>query len=318
MRTPRPVAQAWDESGRDVTDLVDAAGRPVSRDVRARRVSGDRGGSFRRDRSRARDSGEIGGCGSWPTAGSIRPTAASTWRSARGSAVQPHGLSLEAQDRVRPMGRGVAGPGISGREEQDDSDRPAAGGGGRRRARAAAAAADQPRGLLGLAGASPTASSSRSSARRGCNPSAPSCAIGGFRRPTTRIAGGRRFRSTTGSPTSRSAGAISSATTRGSATCASCSTGVDDRYVIMNAGDELQLSFRAPAPPATGWTRDFVLVGDGWEKDGDYNTTFSKTVQPLPRHDRPDYESYPDGRARRRSGLSSPSARTGRRTTRGS
>jgi hypothetical protein len=71
--------------------------------------------------------------------------------------------------------------------------------------------------------------------------------------------------------------------------------GVDDRYVIMNAGDEMKLSFRAPAAPARGWTRDFVLVGDGWEKDGDYNTTFSKTVQPLPRHDRPDYESYPAG-----------------------
>ncbi len=38
-----------------------------------------------------------------------------------------------------------------------------------------------------------------------------------------------------------------------------------------------------------------MLVGDGWEKDGDYNTTFSKTVQPLPRHDRPDYESSADG-----------------------
>src|SRR6185436_9030732 len=71
--------------------------------------------------------------------------------------------------------------------------------------------------------------------------------------------------------------------------------GVDDRYVIMNAGDELKMSFRAPAPPASGWTRDFVLIGDGWEKDGDYNTTFSKTVLPLPRHDRPDYASYPAG-----------------------
>ena len=28
--------------------------------------------------------------------------------------------------------------------------------------------------------------------------------------------------------------------------------GVDDRYVIMNAGDELKMSFRAPAPPASG------------------------------------------------------------------
>ena len=35
--------------------------------------------------------------------------------------------------------------------------------------------------------------------------------------------------------------------------------------------------------------RDFVLMGDGWEKDGDFNTTFSKTVLPLPSHDRPDY-----------------------------
>ena len=64
---------------------------------------------------------------------------------------------------------------------------------------------------------------------------------------------------------------------------------VDDRYVIMNAGDEMQLSFPAPPPPAAGWRRDFVLVGDGWEKDGDYNTSFSQTVQPLPSHDRPDY-----------------------------
>jgi tetratricopeptide (TPR) repeat protein len=65
--------------------------------------------------------------------------------------------------------------------------------------------------------------------------------------------------------------------------------GVDDRYVIMNAGDELQLRFPAPAPPPAGWKRDFVLIGDGWEKDGDFNTSFSKTVEPLPSHDRPAY-----------------------------
>jgi tetratricopeptide (TPR) repeat protein len=64
---------------------------------------------------------------------------------------------------------------------------------------------------------------------------------------------------------------------------------VDDRYVIMNAGDEMSLSFAAPPPPAVGWTRDFVLIGDGWEKDGDFNTGYSKTVQPLPLHDRPNY-----------------------------
>jgi hypothetical protein len=59
---------------------------------------------------------------------------------------------------------------------------------------------------------------------------------------------------------------------------------IDDRYVIMNAGDELRLKFPAPPPPRAGWRRDFVLVGDGWVKDGDYNTGFSKTVHPLPSH----------------------------------
>ena len=27
-----------------------------------------------------------------------------------------------------------------------------------------------------------------------------------------------------------------------------------------------------------------MLIGDGWEKDGDYNTGFSQTVLPLPSH----------------------------------
>jgi hypothetical protein len=64
---------------------------------------------------------------------------------------------------------------------------------------------------------------------------------------------------------------------------------VDDRYVIMNAGDELRLRFAEQPPPPSGWRRDFVLIGDGWEKDGDYNTGYSETVLPLPSHDRPDY-----------------------------
>ena len=65
--------------------------------------------------------------------------------------------------------------------------------------------------------------------------------------------------------------------------------GVDDRYVIMNAGDELRLRFEEQPPPPAGWRRDFVLIGDGWEKDGDYNTGYSETVLPLPSHRRPDY-----------------------------
>jgi hypothetical protein len=68
---------------------------------------------------------------------------------------------------------------------------------------------------------------------------------------------------------------------------------VDDRYVIMNSGDEMAFRFVAPPPPPAGWVRDFVIVGDGWIKDGDYNSTFSKTVEPLPYHAERDYSTRP-------------------------
>jgi tetratricopeptide (TPR) repeat protein len=68
---------------------------------------------------------------------------------------------------------------------------------------------------------------------------------------------------------------------------------IDDRYVIVASGDELSLRFpEQPAPPA-GWLRDFILVGDGWIKDGDFNSTFSKTVLPLPYHAKDDYVERP-------------------------
>jgi flavin-dependent dehydrogenase len=69
--------------------------------------------------------------------------------------------------------------------------------------------------------------------------------------------------------------------------------GVDDRYVIMNAGDELQVRFPEAPPVADGHVRDFVVVSDGWEKDGDYNTTYSRTVLPLPTHDTGRYDRAP-------------------------
>ena len=64
---------------------------------------------------------------------------------------------------------------------------------------------------------------------------------------------------------------------------------VDDRYVIMNAGDELRVTFPEVPAAAPGLIRDFVMVGDGWEKDGDYNTVASRTVLPLPTHRSPRY-----------------------------
>ncbi len=69
--------------------------------------------------------------------------------------------------------------------------------------------------------------------------------------------------------------------------------GIDDRYVIMNAGDEMTLHFAEQAPPPAGWVRDYVIAGDGWIKDGDYNTTFSRSVQPLPYHAETLYKQAP-------------------------
>jgi len=61
-------------------------------------------------------------------------------------------------------------------------------------------------------------------------------------------------------------------------------SGVDDRYVIMNAGDAMYLQFDALEPPVDGITRDYIFFSDGWVKDGDWNTVASKTVGPLPFH----------------------------------
>ena len=68
---------------------------------------------------------------------------------------------------------------------------------------------------------------------------------------------------------------------------------IDGRMVIVNAGDELRLKFAAAPPPPEGWIRDYVMVGDGWIKDGDLNSTFSKTVLPLPYRGLKDYETAP-------------------------
>ena len=78
---------------------------------------------------------------------------------------------------------------------------------------------------------------------------------------------------------------------------------VDDMYVIMNAGDEMTVKFAADELPPleNGWVRDFILFSDGWDKDGDINTLFSQTIDPLPFHGMttypyPEGESYPNDR----------------------
>jgi hypothetical protein len=68
---------------------------------------------------------------------------------------------------------------------------------------------------------------------------------------------------------------------------------IDDRYVIVASGDEMSLRFPEQRPPPAGWVRDYVFIGDGWIKDGDYNSTFSKTVLPLPYHAKQEYTTPP-------------------------
>jgi hypothetical protein len=75
----------------------------------------------------------------------------------------------------------------------------------------------------------------------------------------------------------------------------------------MGSGDEVRLRFGAAPPPAAGWVRDFLMVGDGWIKDGDYNSAFSRTVLPLPYHGMRSYTAAPgrledDPEYRRHSG----------------
>jgi len=76
---------------------------------------------------------------------------------------------------------------------------------------------------------------------------------------------------------------------------------IDDRFVILGAGDEMTLRFPAPALPALprGWKRDFLLFVDGWAKEAEANTAFGDTVEPLPFHSMSGYpyradEHYPD------------------------
>ncbi len=80
---------------------------------------------------------------------------------------------------------------------------------------------------------------------------------------------------------------------------------IDDRYVILGAGDELALRFAADLPlPRPGWTRDYLLFVDGWAKENDANTAFGDSVEPLPFHSMTEYpygpsEAYPDTPANR-------------------
>jgi hypothetical protein len=78
-------------------------------------------------------------------------------------------------------------------------------------------------------------------------------------------------------------------------------TRADDRFVIGKPGDEIAIDFDEPPsqsiPP--GWTRTYLLVGDGFSKEMDVNSASPDTVEPLPFHGMSGYpypasEHYPD------------------------
>jgi hypothetical protein len=58
----------------------------------------------------------------------------------------------------------------------------------------------------------------------------------------------------------------------------------DDQLVVMATGDEMTVEFSPHALPAVkpGWKRDFFLNLRGYAKDGEPNTAFAWTVEPLP------------------------------------
>ena len=81
-------------------------------------------------------------------------------------------------------------------------------------------------------------------------------------------------------------------------------TAIDDKLTIMGSGDELTLHYPAAKLPAlpTDWTRDYLLLVDGWAKDADANTAFGQSVEPLPFHSMSAYpyradEHFPDDAA---------------------
>jgi len=78
-------------------------------------------------------------------------------------------------------------------------------------------------------------------------------------------------------------------------------TEIDDRFVVLGAGDALTLRFDATQAPALpqGWKRDYLLFLDGWAKDRDPNARLAEMVEPLPFHGMSGYpyrpeESFPD------------------------
>ena len=66
---------------------------------------------------------------------------------------------------------------------------------------------------------------------------------------------------------------------------------VDDRFVVARPGDEVALAFAARVLPPLpdGWSRTFVLHGDGYSKEMDINSASPDHAWPLPSHSMTQY-----------------------------
>ncbi len=80
----------------------------------------------------------------------------------------------------------------------------------------------------------------------------------------------------------------------------------DDIYAILNTGDEVRFAVSATGLPEehAGWVRDYFVWLAGFEKQADYGTLASGTVEPLPFREMDTYpygpgQAYPDGDAHR-------------------
>jgi hypothetical protein len=70
----------------------------------------------------------------------------------------------------------------------------------------------------------------------------------------------------------------------------------DDLFVVARPGDALSLSFdarRLTEAPA-GWTRTFLLVGDGFSKEMDIHSASPDVAAPLPFHGMASYPYPPE------------------------
>ena len=81
-------------------------------------------------------------------------------------------------------------------------------------------------------------------------------------------------------------------------------TEADDKFIVMGSGDEIVLTFGELPPLKPGWTRDFLLLVDGWAKDRDANTAHGQSTHPLPFHSMSRFpygseERFPDDEAHR-------------------